>query len=74
MRLIDKLNKDYNEGKITNKVLIDLYIHHICDYEKLDKIMIQNIYESSSEDKMKIIIALNEILINLGEIILNYEK
>jgi len=51
-----------------------LYINHIYDYEKLDKIMIQNIYESLTEGKMKIIIALNEILINLVELILNYEK
>ena len=74
MTNIDKLNKYYKEGKITNDVLIGLYINHIYDYEKLDKIMIQNIYENSSEDKMKIIIALNEILINLVELILNYEK
>lgn len=74
MTNIDKLNKDYNEGKITNDILIGLYIQHIYDYEKLDKIMIKNIYESSTEGKMKIIIALNEILINMGELILNYEK
>jgi hypothetical protein len=47
MKQIDEFNKHYREGKITNEVLIGLYIHHIYDYEKLDKEMIQNIYESS---------------------------
>ena len=71
MKNIDKFTKYYIEGKITNTVLMNVYIFHINDFETLDTEMIKNIHDSSIEDKMKLIIALNKSLQTMRDFIIN---
>ena len=42
--------------------LVNKYINHVRDIKKLDKEMINNIFNMSNEDKMKIILACNDVI------------
>jgi hypothetical protein len=57
-------HKDCKEDKITNNVndLFKMYLHDIRNLKILDKEMINNIRNMSNEDKMDIIITLNDVI------------
>ena len=58
-------HKDCKEDKMLNNNATDLckkYIHEIRNIKSLDKEMINNIRNMSNEEKMNIIISLNEMI------------
>jgi hypothetical protein len=58
-------HKDCKEDKLTNNSVTDLhrrYLHDIRNLKILDKEMINNIRNMSNEEKMDIIITLNDVI------------
>ena len=56
-------HKDCKEDKMLNKTdLYKRYIHDIRNIKPLDKEMINNIRNMSNEEKMNIIISLNDVV------------
>ena len=64
--------KEYKEDKTPNHYSNDLFnkiLHDIRNMKTLDNEMINNIRNMSDEDKMDIIIALNDVVVHLKEIL-----
>ena len=61
--------KDCKEEKMNNHNDADLfrrYVHNVRNMKSLDKEMINNIRNMSNEEKMEIIIALNDVVENIN--------
>ena len=70
------LNNIMKKGYKSNKVLNDdtdellrIYIHQIRNMIALDKDMIENVSKMTSEDNLDIIVALNDMLVHLVDIL-----
>jgi hypothetical protein len=61
--------KDCKEEQMNNHNVTDLfrkYVHDVRNMKSLDKEMINNIRNMSNEEKMEIIIALNDVVENIN--------
>ena len=64
-KVYKSINDDSNE-------LLKIYTHQIRNMVALDKDMIENVSKMTSEDKLDIIVALNDMLVHLIDILDGY--
>jgi len=71
-KITGEINTSYKNDKIKNQnnsILLRKYLHDIRNIKLLDKEMINNIRNMSNEEKMDIIITLNNVVENLKSFI-----
>lgn len=61
-----KNNFENKSENVNNNVLCKKYMHYIRNCKVLDETMIHNIRSMSNEEKINIIISLNEVVKNLN--------